>query len=74
MIESKTEKKNAKETLLHSGTGQWKQIILVRILRDAGFNIQSQFTYSISYCQYTFSGNMKNKFHTFITYIFFFIY
>lgn len=49
MIELKTEKKNAKETLLHSGIGQWKQIILVRILRDAGFNIQSQFTYSISY-------------------------
>lgn len=51
MIELKTEKKNAKETLLHSGIGQWKQIKLVRILRDAGFNSKSQlnFTYSISY-------------------------
>lgn len=49
MIELKTEKKNAKETLLHSGIGQWKQIILVRILRDAGFNSKSKFTYSISY-------------------------
>lgn len=49
MIELKTEKKNATETLAHSGIDQWKKSI-VRVLRDAVFNIQSQFTYSIFYC------------------------
>lgn len=42
MIELKTEKKNATEILAH----QWKKSI-VKVLRDAGFNIKSQFTYSI---------------------------
>lgn len=40
----KTEKKNATEILAH----QWKKsIVKVHVLRDAGFNIKSQFTYSI---------------------------
>lgn len=44
MIELKTEKKNATEILAH----QWKKsIVKVHVLRDAGFNIKSQFTYSI---------------------------